>query len=106
MALFPQRNACFENRPPAIEIPDHFVVNETLNECLSETTDARQLEMVLRGLEEGSIEAVFVDSVAPSVFAQRILLAWDYSFLDDGERANRRSRTVTTNRSTRRRCFP
>ena len=29
---------------------------------------------------------------APSVFAHRILLAWDYSFLDDGERANRRSR--------------
>ena len=98
-ALFPQRNACFENRPPAIEIPDHFVVNETLNECLSETTDARQLERVLRGLEDRSIKSVFVDSVAPSVFAQRILLAWDYAFLDDGERANRRSRTVTTNRS-------
>ena len=25
-------------------------------------------------------------------------MAWDYSFLDDGERANRRSRTVTANR--------
>ena len=98
-ALFPQRNACFENRPPAIEIPDHFVVNETLNECLSETTDVRQLESVMRGLEDQSIKAVFVDSVAPSVFAQRILMAWDYSFLDDGERANRRSRTVTANRS-------
>ncbi len=43
--------------------------------------------------------AVYVDSIAPSVFAQRILMAWDYSFLDDGERANRRSRTVMTNRS-------
>ena len=47
----------------------------------------------------GSIGAVFVDSIAPSVFAHRILLAWDYSFLDDGERANRRSRTVTMNRA-------
>ena len=28
-----------------------------------------------------------------------MLLAWDYSFLDDGERANRRSRTVTMNRA-------
>ena len=35
---------------------------------------------------------------APSVFAQRLLLAWDYSFLDDGERANRRSRSVMMNR--------
>ena len=40
-----------------------------------------------------------VDSTAPSVFAHRVLLAWDYSFLDDGERANRRSRTVTMNRA-------
>ena len=52
----------------------------------------------MRGLEDQSIKAVFVDTVAPSVFAQRILMAWDYSFLDDGERANRRSRTVTANR--------
>jgi len=29
-ALFPQQQACFENRPPAIPIPDHFVVAETL----------------------------------------------------------------------------
>jgi len=98
-SLFPQRNACFENRPPAIEVPDHFVVAETVNECLSETTDVRRLEAVMRGLEDRSIRAVYVDSVAPSVFAQRILMAWDYSFLDDGERANRRSRTVATNRS-------
>src|SRR5512136_2916618 len=27
-----------------------------------------------------------------------LLLAWDYSFLDGGERANRRSRTVSMNR--------
>src|SRR5271169_2133348 len=53
----------------------------------------------MRGLEDRSINAVFVDSIAPSVFAQRILMAWDYSFLDGGERANRRSRTVATNRS-------
>ena len=32
------------------------------------------------------------------MFAHRLLLAWDYSFLDDGERANRRSRTVSMNR--------
>ncbi len=44
------------------------------------------------------MRAVFVDSVSPSVFAHRLLLAWDYSFLDDGERANRRSRTVSMNR--------
>ena len=98
-ALFPQRNACFENRPPAIEVPDHFIVSEAIRECLEETTDLRRLTELLRGLEDGSVHPVLVDNVAPSVFAHRVLLAWDYSFLDDGERANRRSRTVTMNRS-------
>jgi ATP-dependent Lhr-like helicase len=98
-AIFPRRNACFENRPPTIEIPGHYIVSETVRECLEQSADADRMEAVLRGLEDGSIRARFVDSVAPSVFAHRILLAWDYSFLDDGERANRRSRTVTMNRA-------
>jgi ATP-dependent Lhr-like helicase len=98
-AIFPRRNACFENRPPAIEIPTHYIVSETVRECLEQSADIDRMESVLHGLEDGSIRPRFVDSVAPSVFAHRILLAWDYSFLDDGERANRRSRTVTMNRA-------
>jgi len=99
MALFPRRNACFENRPAAIEVPGHYIVAETIRECLEESADADRMDAVLRGLEDGSIAARFVDNVAPSVFAHRILLAWDYSFLDDGERGNRRSRAVTMNRA-------
>jgi ATP-dependent Lhr-like helicase len=97
-AIFPGQQACFENRPPEVELPDHFILTETIRECLEESTDATRMETVLRGLEDGSIRAVTVDSIAPSVFAHRLLLAWDYSFLDDGERANRRSRTVQMNR--------
>jgi len=97
-ALFPQQQACFENRPPAIAIPEHFIVAETMRECLTESADADRMERVLTGVADGSVRAVFVDSVSPSVFAHRLLLAWDYSFLDGGERANRRSRTVSMNR--------
>ncbi|HXZ89148.1 MAG TPA: DEAD/DEAH box helicase, partial [Candidatus Binataceae bacterium] len=98
-ALFPQRNACFENRPPAIEVPKHFIVDETVKECLEETADLPRMLKLLSGIEEGSVRVLLVDSTAPSVFAHRVLLAWDYSFLDDGERGNRRSRTVTMNRA-------
>ncbi|MGH7986504.1 MAG: DEAD/DEAH box helicase [Candidatus Binataceae bacterium] len=98
-SLFPARNACFENRPPAIEVPDHFIVAETIRECLEESTDLKRLCELLRGIEEGGVRTVLVDAIAPSVFAHRVLLAWDYSFLDDGERANRRSRTVAMNPS-------
>jgi ATP-dependent helicase Lhr and Lhr-like helicase len=97
-AVFPSQQACFENRPPAIPIPDHFIVAETVRECLTESADAERMTRVLGGIEDGSIRTVMVDSVSPSVFAQRLLLAWDYSFLDGGERANRRSRTVQMNR--------
>ena len=98
-AIFPRRNACFENRPPKIEIPDHFIVSETMRECLEESADAPRLAELLARIESGDVRVRLVDSVAPSVFAQRILLAWDYSFLDDGERADRRSRSVTMNRA-------
>ena len=98
-ALFPRRNACFENRPPEIEIPEHFIVAETMRECLEESADAPRLTALLAGIEAGEVRVRTVDSVAPSVFAQRILLAWDYSFLDGGERADRRSRSVTMNRA-------
>jgi ATP-dependent Lhr-like helicase len=97
-SIFPGQQACFENRPGAIELPDHFVIQETIRECLEESTDLPRTIQLLEGIESGAIRTVAVDAIAPSVFAHRLLLAWDYSFLDDGERANRRSRTVTMNR--------
>ncbi|HVN63549.1 MAG TPA: hypothetical protein VMT58_02845, partial [Candidatus Binataceae bacterium] len=97
-AIFPGQQACFENRPPSIPLPDYYIVEETLRECLEESTDAPRMIAILDAIERGAIRTVFVDASAPSVFTHRLLLAWDYSFLDDGERANRRSRTVTMNR--------
>jgi ATP-dependent Lhr-like helicase len=97
-AIFPGQQACFENRPDMIELPDHFVIEETIRECLEESTDLPRTVRMLEGIESGAIRTVAVDGIAPSVFAHRLLLAWDYSFLDDGERANRRSRTVSMNR--------
>jgi ATP-dependent Lhr-like helicase len=98
-AIFPQREACLENRPPDVELPGHFIAAETMHECLTESTDIGRIVELLSAIEQGAVRVVTVDAVAPSVFAHRILLAWDYSFLDDGERANRRSRTVSLNRA-------
>jgi ATP-dependent helicase Lhr and Lhr-like helicase len=98
IALFPQQQACQDNRPPHVEIPDHFIIQEAIRECLEESTDIKRLCALLAGIEDGTVRTAAVDSIAPSVFAQRLLLAWDYSFLDDGERANRRSRSVMMNR--------
>jgi ATP-dependent Lhr-like helicase len=99
LAIFPGQQACLDNRPADIEIPDHFLVQEALRECCEESTDLTRLSALLRGIEQGRVRTVVVDSAAPSVFAQRLLLASDYAFLDDGERGNRRSRTVQMNRA-------
>ncbi len=98
VALFPTQQACFENRPREVEIPEHFVVAETMRECLEESADLPRLEAFLAALEAGEARVHVVDSVSPSVMAQRLLLAWDYAFLDGGERANRRSRSVSMGR--------
>jgi ATP-dependent helicase Lhr and Lhr-like helicase len=98
-AIFPQRDACLENRPAEVELPGHFIAAETMHECLTESADIERIERLLSAIERGAMRVVTVDAIAPSVFAHRILLAWDYSFLDDGERANRRSRTVSMNRA-------
>src|SRR5258708_30751910 len=97
-AIFPGQQACLENRPEEIQLPDPFVIAETNRECLEESIDLPRTVRMLEGIESGAIRTVAVDGIAPSVFAHRLLLAWDYSFLDDGERANRRSRTVSMNR--------
>src|SRR5579875_4218958 len=99
LAIFPGQQACLDNRPADIEIPDHFLVQEALRECCEESTDLTRLSALLRDIEQGRVRTVVVDSAAPSVFAQRLLLASDYAFLDDGERGNRRSRTVQMNRA-------
>jgi ATP-dependent Lhr-like helicase len=97
VALFPAQQACFENRPPDVEIPKHFVVVEAMRECLEESTDLPRLKAFLAALEAGQARLHVVESLTPSVMAQRLLLAWDYAFLDNGERANRRSRSVSMN---------
>jgi len=97
--LFPAQQACLDNRPPDIEIPDHYLLTEALFEACQESTDLAGVTALLEGIARGQVRTVAVDSLAPSAFAQRLLLATDYSFLDDGERANRRSRTVQMNRA-------
>src|SRR5262249_1714688 len=46
-AIFPGQQACFENRPPEIELPDHFILNETIRECLEESADIVRMETTL-----------------------------------------------------------
>jgi ATP-dependent Lhr-like helicase len=98
---FPAATACPENLPPGdLAIPkDHPLVLQTLEDCLTEATDVEGLIEVLRGLRDGSIERIAVDTPEPSAFARGILNSELYTFLDDAPLEERRTQAVLSRRS-------
>jgi ATP-dependent Lhr-like helicase len=100
-ASFPAAVACPENLPPGdLEIPmDHPLVRQTIDDCLSEATDIEGLIQVLKGLRDGSIERVAVDTTEPSAFARGILNSERYTFLDDAPLEERRTQAVLSRRT-------
>ncbi|HEY8667485.1 MAG TPA: hypothetical protein VIL86_12520, partial [Tepidisphaeraceae bacterium] len=100
-AAFPGAVACPENLPGGdIPIPmDHPLVRQTIEDCLSESTDIAGLIEVLKRLRDGSIERVAVDTSEPSAFARGILSSELYTFLDDAPLEERRTQAVLARRS-------
>ncbi|MBV8865926.1 MAG: DEAD/DEAH box helicase, partial [Acidobacteriaceae bacterium] len=93
-AIFPDQVACAENLSGPIRIPDHPLVNETIDNCLHEAMDLDGLQSVLAGIEEGRIRTVAIDTVQASLFSHEILNANPYAFLDDAPLEERRTRAV------------
>ena len=95
-AVFPTLAACQENVAPGpIEIPDHPLVRQTLEDCLHEAMDIDGLRELVAGIEAGRIRVITRDTTEPSVLAHEILNGMPFTYLDDeGEAANRRSRQV------------
>ena len=97
---FPEVVACGETLPPGdLPIPtDHPLVHQTLEDCLHEAMDVDGLVRVLRGLRDGSIRRVAVDTPDPSLFSCGILNAMPYAFLDDAPLEERRTQAVLQRR--------
>ena len=95
-AVFPTLAACQENVAPGpLEIPDHPLVRQTLEDCLHEAMDIDGLRDLLAGIEAGRITVITRDTTEPSVLAHEILNGQPFTYLDDEtEAANRRSRQV------------
>jgi ATP-dependent Lhr-like helicase len=96
--VFPDQLACQENIQGDREIPDHPLVNQTLQDCLHEAMDIDGLISVLRGIENGAIKVVARDLPSPSPLAQEILTARPYAFLDDAPLEERRTQAVAARR--------
>ncbi|MGI9034309.1 MAG: DEAD/DEAH box helicase [Acidimicrobiales bacterium] len=93
-AVFPQAAACQENVTGPIEIPDHLMVRQTIDDTLHEALDVDGVESLLRRIEAGDVEVVCRDTTEASVLAHEIITARPYAFLDDEEAQNRRTNAV------------
>ena len=100
VTAFPEVIACPETLSGGpIEVPmDHPIVRQTIEDCLTEAMDVGGFLEVLRGLRDGSIERLAVDTVEPSAFARGILSSQPYTFLDDAPLEERRTQAVISRR--------
>ena len=97
-SVFPDVAACDENIEGDIKIPDHPLVAEVMKDVLTEALDIDGLRDVLRGIEEGRIRCLAVDTPVPSQFSHEILNANPYAYLDDAPLEERRARAVEMRR--------
>jgi ATP-dependent helicase Lhr and Lhr-like helicase len=101
-AVFPDQLACLEHIVGDREIPDHPLVKQTIDDCLTEAMDIDGLEEVLRKIENGQIRCIARDLPEPSPLAGEILNARPYAFLDNAPLEERRTQAVYTRRASER----
>jgi ATP-dependent Lhr-like helicase len=98
-SVFPDVAACQENIVGDIVLPEHPLVREVMKDVLSEAMDLDGLKRVLRGIDDGSIRCLAVDTPVPSQFSHEILNANPYAYLDDAPLEERRARAVEMRRT-------
>ncbi|MDR7286592.1 ATP-dependent Lhr-like helicase [Pseudomonas corrugata] len=99
-SVFPDQIACVENLAGEREIPDHPLVEQTLDDCLHEAMDSVGWLALLRRMERGDVRLISRDLPAPSPLAAEILSARPYTFLDDAPLEERRTQAVLNRRWT------
>jgi ATP-dependent Lhr-like helicase len=98
-AVFPTLAACQENVAPGpLEIPDHLLVRQTLEDCLRDAMDIDGLRELVAGIEAGDVRVIVRDTTEPSVLAHEILNGRPFTYLDDAPLEERRSRAVPLRR--------
>jgi ATP-dependent Lhr-like helicase len=97
-SVFPDQLACLENIVGERQIPDHPLVEQTLDDCLHEAMDSEGWLALLRRMERGEVDLLSRDLPAPSPLASAILNARPYTFLDDAPLEERRTQAVLNRR--------
>lgn len=92
--VFPDQIACFENISGNREVPDHPLVTQTIHDCLTEAMDIDALIELIGDIEQEKLCLIAKDLREPSPFAQEIINARPYAFLDDAPFEERRTNAI------------
>jgi len=92
--VFPDQIACQENITGKRDVPQHPLVDQTIADCLTEAMDIEELESLIGAIEAGDLELIAKDLREPSPFAQEIINARPYAFLDDAPFEERRTNAI------------
>ncbi len=99
-AVFPEAIACFENiEGGEREVPEHILVGQAIEDCLTEAMDVERLERILRQVRVGELRLVARDTPEPSPLSHELLTARPYAFLDDAPAEERRAAAVYARRA-------
>lgn len=96
--VFPDQLACLENIQGERRIPDHPLVAQTVQDCLTEAMAIDVLEALLVDMEAGRVRLLSRDLTEPSPLAAEVLTARPYAFLDDAPLEERRTAAVQSRR--------
>ncbi len=92
--VFPDQIACQENLSGPRQVPEHPLVQQTIHDCLHEAMDIDELKEIVRRIETHEVQLVARDLREPSPFAQEIINARPYAFLDDAPFEERRTLAI------------
>jgi ATP-dependent Lhr-like helicase len=97
-ALFPGLAQCQENATGPIEIPDHPIVRQTVDDCLREAMDVDALVRLFEAIGAGAVRVHACETTEPSPLCHEILNGKPFTFLDDAPLEERRTRAVALRR--------
>lgn len=97
--VFPDQGACLENIAGDREIPDHPLVAQTIDDCLTEAMDVDGFLALIEGITGGEKKLHAIELPEPSPLAHEVLTARPYAFLDDAPLEERRTQAVYLRRS-------
>jgi ATP-dependent helicase Lhr and Lhr-like helicase len=98
-AVFPDQLACLENIAGDRVVPEHPLIQQTIDDCLTEAMDFDGLAALLTRIERDEIELISRELPEPSPLAHEILNAKPYAFLDNAPLEERRTQAVYLRRA-------